>query len=147
MSTPILSILKSKPENLFHVAPGDTVHDAVQLMNSHKIGCTLVLEDGRLAGIFTERDILRRVVAAGVDPKTTLVSAVMTTSVLTVTPATTIDDVMALMFEKKIRHIPVEEEGKVVSMISIGDVNHWMVEVHKAEAEALRNYVSGGFPA
>lgn len=147
MSTPILSILKSKPERLIHVSPQVTVHGAVQVMNQHKIGCTLVLEDGALVGIFTERDILARVVAGGLDPKTTLVRSVMTTPVRTVTPSTAIDEVMSLMFEKNIRHIPVVEDGKVVSLISIGDVNRWMVQMHKAEAEALRNYVTGGFPA
>ena len=147
MSTPILSILKSKPERLIHVSPQDTVQDAVHVMNKHKIGCTIVLEDGALVGIFTERDILARVVAGGLDPKTTLVRSVMTSPVRTVTPSTAIDEVMSLMFEKNIRHIPVIEDSRVVSLISIGDVNRWMVQMHKAEAEALRNYVTGGFPA
>jgi len=147
MSTPILSILKSKPERLIHVSPSETVQAAVLVMNQHKIGCTIVLEDGALVGIFTERDILARVVAYGLDPKATLVRDVMTSPVKTVTPSTTIDDVMSLMFEKNIRHIPVVEDGKIGALISIGDVNRWMVQIHKAEAEALRNYVTGGFPA
>ncbi|HUG10870.1 MAG TPA: CBS domain-containing protein [Opitutaceae bacterium] len=147
MSTPILSILKSKPERLVYVSPTETVQAAVLVMNQHKIGCTIVLDDGALVGIFTERDILARVVASGLDPKSTLVRAVMTSPVRTVTPSTSVDEVMALMFEKNIRHIPVTENGKVVSLISIGDVNRWMVLLHKAEAEALRNYVTGGFPA
>jgi len=71
---------------------------------------------------------------------------VMTSPVRTVTPSTAIDEVMSLMFEKNIRHIPVIEDSRVVSLISIGDVNRWMVQMHKAEAEALRNYVTGGFP-
>jgi CBS domain-containing protein len=119
---------------------------AVLVMNQHKIGCTIVLEDDALVGIFTERDILARVVAAGLDPKTTSVRDVMTSPVRTVTAATAVDEVMSLMFEKNIRHIPVTENGRVVSLISIGDVNRWMVQMHKAEAEALRNYVTGGFP-
>jgi CBS domain-containing protein len=146
MSTPILSILKSKPERLIHVSSSETVQGAVQVMNQHKLGCTLVLDDDALVGIFTERDILARVFAGGLDPKTTLVRAVMTSPVRTVTPSTAIDEVMSLMFEKNIRHIPVVEETRVVSLISIGDVNRWMVQMHKAEAEALRNYVTGGFP-
>jgi CBS domain-containing protein len=116
-------------------------------MNEHKIGCTVVIENESLVGIFTERDILTRVVAAGRDPKATLVRDVMTSPVRTVTLATDIDEVMSMMFEKKIRHIPVAEDGKVVTLFSIGDVNRWMVQLHKAEAEALRNYVTGGFPA
>lgn len=147
MTTPILSILKSKPERLISVAPSDTVQSAVLVMNEHKIGCTIVLEGDSLVGIFTERDILSRVVGAGLDPKSTLVRDVMTSPVRTVSPSTDIDEVMALMFEKNIRHIPVAEDGKVATLISIGDVNRWMVQMHKAEAEALRNYVTGGFPA
>ena len=147
MSTPIQSILQSKPESLFSVAPAETVQDAVVMMNEHKIGCTVVVENGALVGIFTERDILARVVAAGLDPKTTPIRAVMTSTVLTVTPSTTIDEVMELMLEKKIRHIPVAVDGQVVTLISIGDVNRWMVQMHKAEAEALRNYVTGGLHA
>lgn len=147
MSTPIHCILKSKPERLIHISPSETVEAAVNVMNQHKIGCTIVLEEGALVGIFTERDILARVVAGGLDPKTTLVRNVMTSPVMTVTRSTSIDDVMSLMFEKNIRHIPVLEEDRVVSLISIGDVNRWMVLLHKAEAEALRNYVTGGFPA
>ena len=143
MSTSIQSILKSKPEQVISVSPTATVQDAVLTMNEHGIGCTVVTEDGTLVGIFTERDILRRVVAPGLDPKTTLVKSVMTSSVRTVTPSTSIDEVMSLMFEKKIRHIPVEEGGRIVTLISIGDVNRWMVLLHKAEAEALRSYVSG----
>lgn len=147
MTTSILPILKSKPQRLFSIAPGATVQDAVLMMNEHKIGCTLVLDGGKLAGIFTERDILTRVVAAGLDPKTTLVKTVMTSAVRTVTPATSIDEVMTLMFEKNIRHIPVLDGETIVTLISIGDVNRWTVLMHKAEAEALRNYVTGGFPA
>lgn len=147
MSTPILSILKSKPERLIHVSSSEAVQGAVHVMNQHKIGCTLVIDEGTLVGIFTERDILARVVAGGLDPKTTLVRSVMTSPVTTVTPSTSIDEVMSLMFERNIRHIPVLEQERVVSLISIGDVNRWMVQIHKAEAEALRNYVTGGFPA
>jgi CBS domain-containing protein len=146
MSTPILSILKSKPERLIYVSPSETVQSAVLVMNQHKIGCTIVLEDDALVGIFTERDILARVVAEGLDPKTTSVREVMTSPVRTVTAATAVDEVMSLMFEKNIRHIPVTESDKVVSLISIGDVNRWMVQIHKAEAEALRSSVTGGFP-
>lgn len=147
MTTSILPILKSKPEHLYSVSPTETVQDAVLVMNQHKIGCTVVMEGATLVGIFTERDILARVVAAGLDPKATLVKTVMTSPVRTVTPSTSIDEVMTLMFEKNIRHIPVVDGGKVVTLISIGDVNRWMVQLHKAEAEALRNYVTGGFPA
>jgi CBS domain-containing protein len=146
MSTPILSILKSKPERLIYVSPSETVQSAVLVMNQLKIGCTIVLEDDALVGIHTERDILARVVAGCLVPKTTSLLVVMTSPVRTVTAATAVDEVMSLMFEKNIRHIPVTESDKVVSLISIGDVNRWMVQIHKAEAEALRSYVTGGFP-
>jgi CBS domain-containing protein len=147
MSTPIQTILSSKPTRLISVPPTATVQDAVLAMNQHATGCTMVIDNGALVGIFTERDILRRVVGAGLDPKAILVKDVMTSPVRTVSPSTPVDDVMSMMFEKKIRHIPVEQDGRIVTLISIGDLNRWMVLIHKAEAEALRNYVAGGLSA
>ena len=115
-----------------------------QEMNRHKIGAILVMDGEKLAGIFTERDVLTRVVAGDLDPKTTPITAVMTTSVLTTTPVATVQQVMEIFTERRCRHLPVIEDGRLKGLISIGDVSRWVANSHRAEAESLRQYISGG---
>ena len=146
MNIPITAILDRKGHSVFSVPPTATVAEAVSEMNLRRVGCVFVIDDGRLVGIFTERDVLRRVVGNGVDPKTTPVSAVMTAGVLTISPAATVDEIMDLFTEKRCRHLPVLEDGKIVGTISIGDVTRWIGDAHRAEAEHLKNYITGGFP-
>jgi CBS domain-containing protein len=119
---------------------------AVKVMNSHKVGATLVMDGGRLVGIFTERDVLSRVVAAGLDPATTPMERVMTRNPITVASTTTIEDVMALFTAKRFRHLPVMDDGRLVGLISIGDILRRMVETHRHEAEQLKQYIAGGYP-
>lgn len=128
-----------------HTVPANvTVFEAVQKMNQHRIGAMLIMEGARLTGIFTERDALTRVIAASLDPKATPVAKVMTTTVLTVEPETTVQQVMDIFAEKRCRHLPVIQEGKLVGLISIGDVSRWVANMHRAEAESLRQYIAGG---
>lgn len=126
------------------VPVGVSVSDAVKEMNSHKIGCVLVMDGAALAGIFTERDVLTRVIAADLDPKQTPVALVMTPNVLTVAPETTVQQMMDLFAEKRCRHMPVVQNGAIIGLISIGDVSRWVASAHRAEAETLRQYISGG---
>jgi CBS domain-containing protein len=147
MSTPISALLERKGRQVYAVGPGMTIFDAVAEMNRHRVGSVMVIDGGRLLGIFTERDVLRRVVGEGVDPKRTLVAEVMTSGVTTTTPEATIEDTMALFTEKRFRHLPVVEGGKLIGTISIGDITRWMSDHHRAEAEHLKNYIAGGFPA
>ena len=126
------------------VPVGVSVSEAVKEMNRHKIGCVLVMDGAALAGIFTERDVLTRVVAADLDPKQTPVARVMTPNVLTVAPETTVQQIMDLFAEKRCRHMPVVQNGAIIGLISIGDVSRWVASAHRAEAETLRQYISGG---
>lgn len=128
------------------MAPNVSVSDAVAAMNRHRVGSILVLEDGRLVGIFTERDVLRRVVGAGLDPKSTPLAAVMTTGVITITPESSVEETMVIFTEKRCRHLPVIDDGTLVGTISIGDITRWMADAHRAEAEHLKAYITGGFP-
>lgn len=144
MNTAISAILERKGRQVYSVNPTATVAEAVAEMNRHRVGSTMVLDGGRLVGVFTERDVLRRVVGAGVDPKTTRVSEVMTSPVITITPLTTIEETMDIFTQKRCRHLPVTEEGKLIGTISIGDVTRWMSDHHRAEAEHLKNYITGG---
>lgn len=146
MNTPVAVLLSRKGSAVQTVAPSDTIADAVRVMNEKKIGSVLVVEGGRLSGIFTERDVLSRVVGAGVDPRTTRVSVVMTAQLETIAPDMTLGDVMGLFTHKRCRHLPVVADGELLGLISIGDVSRWLADTHQAEAEHLRQYIAGGYP-
>lgn len=147
MNAPITAILDRKGRNVFSVPPTVSVSDAVAEMNRNRVGSVLIMDGGRLVGIFTERDVLRRVVGAGLDPKRTPVTEVMTPGVMTISPAASIEETMVLFTEKRFRHLPVLDQGRLVGTISIGDITRWMADAHRAEAEHLKNYITGGFPA
>ncbi|MDP1581064.1 MAG: CBS domain-containing protein [Candidatus Didemnitutus sp.] len=147
MNTSISTLLEHKAGGIKSVPSSVSVSEAVQEMNRHKIGCMLVMDGEKLAGIFTERDVLTRVVAADLDPKGTPVNRVMTANVLTVGPEKTVQEMMELFTEKRCRHMPVMKDGKLVGLISIGDVSRWVASAHRAEAESLRQYIGGGLSA
>jgi len=144
MNTSIATLLQQKKSALFTIPTTVSVAEAVEAMNANKVGSVLVMEGSRLAGIFTERDVLRRVVCASLDPRQTSVTKVMTTPVLTVAPTATVQEVMDIFTEKRCRHLPVVEQEKVTGVISIGDVSRWVANAHRAEAESLRQYIAGG---
>ena len=97
-------------------------------------------------GMFTERDVLTRVVAAGRDSKVTAVRDVMTKDYLSISKDTSIEDAMQMMTEKRVRHLPIFDGEQLVGMISIGDVTRWLLQVNEMEAENLRRYVFDGYP-
>jgi CBS domain-containing protein len=144
MNVPVSAILDRKGRNVYSVAPTVTVAEAVAEMNLHRVGSVMVMDGGRLVGIFTERDVLRRVVGPGLDPHQVTVEKVMTSNVMTIAQDSTIEDVMALFTERRFRHLPVVEHGELVGTISIGDVTRWISDHHQAEAEHLKNYIAGG---
>ena len=143
MNTSIATLLAGKGRALHTVPTTVTVTEAVQKMNQHRIGAVLVLEGERLAGIFTERDVLTRVIAASLDPKVTSITKAMSANVLTIAPEATVQEVMDIFAEKRCRHLPVIEHGKLTGLISIGDVSRWVANAHRAEAESLRSYIAG----
>ncbi|MCH8344058.1 MAG: CBS domain-containing protein [Planctomycetes bacterium] len=115
--------------------PQATVLEAAQLMNDRHIGSVLVTEGNQLVGIFTERDVLRRVVADQRDPATTTVADVMTSPVACAAPHTTLDEIRTVMRDKRIRHVPVVNGGAVLGMISLGDLNK---AEHDGQVETIR---------
>ena len=143
MKTSISALLERKGTVVHSIAPTLSVSDAVAEMNRHRIGAMVVLDGRRLVGIFTERDVLRRVVGANLDPRRALVADVMSTGVLTISPEATIEQTMNIFTEKRLRHLPVINGGELVGVISIGDITRWMADSHAAEDEHLRNYISG----
>jgi CBS domain-containing protein len=147
MNTPISALLERKGSVVHSVAPTVSVFAAVSEMNRHRIGAIVVLDGERLVGIFTERDVLRRIVGAGLDPRRALVADVMTPNLITIAPDATIEQTMNLFTEKRCRHLPVVNGGQLAGVISIGDITRWMADSHRAEAEHLKSYIAGGFPA
>jgi CBS domain-containing protein len=133
-------LLVSKGSPKVHtIAPGASVLDAVEAMNSRKIGALLVVEEGKVAGIFTERDVLQRVIGQMLRPSATPVSEVMSTKVVCVDPDTDLDEVSTIMKDRRIRHVPVcDGQGSLLGMVSIGDVN----AVHASHREAALNYLN-----
>lgn len=144
MNIAISSLLERKGSAVYAVTPTMTIAEAVSEMNRMRVGSVVVMEGFRLVGIFTERDVLRRVVGAGIDPKIMRVADVMTRGVNTITPRTTVEETMIMFAEKRCRHLPVVSEGRLIGLISIGDISRWMAEAHQAEAEHLKNYIAGG---
>ena len=147
MNTPISALLERKGAGVHSIPPTLSVYDAVAEMNRHRIGAIVVLDGTRLVGIFTERDVLRRVVGAGLDPRGALVADVMSPGVITIATEATIEQTMTIFTERRCRHLPVVRGGQLLGVISIGDVTRWMADTHRAEAEHLRNYISGGASA
>ncbi|OHE87525.1 MAG: hypothetical protein A3G75_08690 [Verrucomicrobia bacterium RIFCSPLOWO2_12_FULL_64_8] len=145
MNTSISTLLRRKGSTAFSVAPNVTVAEAVHEMNSHKVGSVLITDGGRLVGIFTERDVLTRVVPADIDPKKHAVAEVMTRDPLTIAPEATVQEVMDIFANRRFRHLPVIVDGRVVGLISIGDVSRWVADTHRHEAEQLKQYITGGY--
>jgi len=138
------SMLATKNHALATLPPDASVLEAAKLMNDRHIGSVLVLQDGALVGIFTERDVMRRVVAAGRAPDATPLAKVMTTPVACAAPETTCDELRKVMREKRIRHVPVIDGGSraVLGMISIGDLNRAEIDVQVETIRYLEQYMS-----
>ena len=140
----VQDVLAAKGHSVFYTTPQTNVLDAVHKMNEHKLGALVVMEDGRACGMFTERDVLKRVVGDGLSPVNTIVADVMTRDVICVEPSAELDEVSAIMKQRRIRHVPVcEENGQVVGMISIGDVNGFYASNQEATLTFLNDYIYG----
>lgn len=140
----VQAIVSRKGSQVLTVCPDTTVLDASRLMNEHKIGALIVVDGERVRGMFTERDVLRRVVAEQRDPATTKVAEVMTDKVVTCSPEIEVDHARNIFMEKRIRHLPVlDENQRLVGMISIGDLNAWELTGQEIKIAALEEYLYG----
>ena len=134
----LLGTLLDQQESAVHsVGPDTSVTECVSQMNEQRIGAMLVIENDQLLGIFTERDAITKVLGAGLEPSYTKVSAVMSHNPICVTPTTTLDEAMTIISQQRIRHLPVVQDGKVLGMISSGDLTHWLVEDRSGEIREL----------
>ena len=145
MNPPVSTLLADKGSAIHSVPSSATVGDAVRVMNDHKVGAVLVMDADQLVGIFTERDVLYRVVAAGLTPATTPLAQVMTRNPKVLAADATVSEALAFISEKRCRHLPLLENGKLIGLVSQGDITRWLVQAHKAQAEHLMNYISGEY--
>ena len=134
-------MLEGKKYRLLSVAPEATVYDALDLMAQHDVGALIVLDGERLVGIFSERDYARKVILFGKSSKETLVREIMTDKVLCVRPEQSVDQCMALMTDKRVRHLPVLDHKKVIGVISIGDVVKEVISEQQFVIEQLEQYI------
>lgn len=137
----VQEILRGKKYTLLSIKPEATVYEALQLMAVYDVGALLVMEGELLAGIFSERDYARKVILLGKSPTETLVSEIMTPRVLWVRPEQSVEECMALMTDRHVRHLPVIHESRVVGVISIGDVVKEVISEQKFAIEQLVHYI------
>jgi CBS domain-containing protein len=134
--TPLNKIFE-EGEAIHSVGPETTVTECVRLMTVSKIGALIVMHGERLVGIFTERDALNKVLAGGLDPGKTKVSEVMTKDPYCISPTTTVGDAMKLITKRRFRHLPIVDNGKVLAVVSSGDLTHWLVQGQMGEVQEL----------
>ena len=138
----VRELLAKKGSEVWSVSPDATVYDALQLMAARNVGAVLVLDDGELAGILSERDYARQVILKGKASRDTPVRDIMTTAVVSVSPERTIDDCMALMTERRIRHLPVLKSDVLLGVLSIGDVVKAVISEKEFHIEQLESYIA-----
>jgi CBS domain-containing protein len=137
----IRDLLARKGSRVISIRPDATVLEAALLMNESGIGGLVVLDGGTLAGVVTERDMMRRVIAQRRDPAATEVRAVMTSPVVTCAPGTTVEEAAAVMTNRRIRHLPVQEGGRLVGLITIGDLLAFQVAEQQATIQYMSSYI------
>ena len=143
--TSVEKLLKIKGNETWSIAPQATVYEALQKMSDKDAGAMLVIDDGNLVGIFTERDYARKLILKGRFSRDTAVSELMTQEVLYVEPQNSIEDCMVLMTAKRVRHLPVLDKGQLVGVVTIGDVVKQVISEQLSAIEQLEKYIAGGY--
>jgi CBS domain-containing protein len=140
----VRQVLEDKGYAVETVTPETSVYDALQKMSNRGVGALVVIEGGEIRGLFSERDYARKIVLQGRASKNTPVQEVMTRRVITVEPQQTVEACMVLMTEKRIRHLPVVENGRLIGIVSIGDVLKAIIEAQRLTIEELATYITSG---
>ena len=139
----IREILKDKGSEIWSIAPGQTVFEAIQLMAIRRIGALLVIDDQELVGVVSERDYAREVILKGRSSKDTPISDIMSTQVITITPESRIEESLSLMTEHRVRHLPVLEHERIAGVVSIGDLVKEIIKDQQSTIEQLESYIKG----
>lgn len=139
----VSDILNSKGHDVYSVSPSDSVYDSLKLMADKEVGALLVMDGEKLVGIVTERDYARKVILEGKSSKSATVDEVMTRHVLCASPERTVDECMALMTDKRARHLPVVDHKRVVGIVSIGDLVKALISEQQVLIDQLQHYISG----
>ena len=139
----VKQIVEAKGDDIWFIQPDDTVFNAIKLMAEKEIGAILVMKEGKLVGILSERDYARKVILKGKSSEQTPVKDIMTSNVLCASPEQTVEECMALMTDKRIRHLPVMDGERVKGMISIGDLVKDIIAEQKFVIEQLGHYIRG----
>jgi CBS domain-containing protein len=147
MNGTVGAILKRKGTRIWSVTPDQTVYEAIEMMAEKAVGALLVISDGELAGIISERDYARKVILKGRSSKTTVIQEIMTSPVIFVSPGQTVDECMELMTRNRIRHLPIVDGERILGIVSIGDLVKWVVSEQEETIEHLQNYISAKYPS
>jgi len=139
----VQQLLDHKGSQVVSIAPEASVLEALKLMAEKAIGSLVVMKDDSLVGVITERDYARKVIIKGRTAEVTPVAEIMSTEVITISPGQTVKECMTIMSERRIRHLPVMENGQVVGLVSIGDLVQAIIRSQQAEIEQLEQYISG----
>ena len=139
----LMNIVSAKGTDVFSVSPAAPVVDAVKMMDERKVGALLVMEGGHLVGIVSERDVARKVILGGKDARSTSVLEIMTARPVCGRPDLKVNEAMAIMTDKRIRHLPVADGNRVVGVVSIGDLVKETIEEQKFLIEQLEHYITG----
>ena len=142
----ISEILKNKPPAIWSISPEATVFEAIQMMADKNVGALLAMAEGRLHGVITERDYTRKVAIKGKSSRETKVHEIISTPVISASPAHTVEECMRLMTTHRVRHLPVLEQEMVVGIVSIGDLVNWIISAQSMTITQLERYISGQYP-
>ena len=147
MESRLSNILHDKGHTIHAVSPDTSIYECAKIMSSTGIGALMVMENEKLVGIISERDIIRKLVASHSDISEFKVADIMTKEVMTVPPSMTVAEAMRLVTEKRFRHLPVMENGKLIGIISIGDLTRWAMLAQENEISSLTKYIHGDHSA
>lgn len=147
ISGTISQILASKGSEVTTTTPEAVVFDALTVMGEKNIGALVVMDGDQVVGVFSERDYSRKVILQGKTSRATCVREVLSQPVITITPTDSIEECMERMTVHRIRHLPVVDGGKLVGVVSIGDVVNWIMHAQRHAIQQLTGYISGQYPA
>ena len=145
MDSTVAVVIKKKGSEVYSIASTATIFDALTLMAEKRIGALVVMDEDELKGIFSERDYARKVILAGRSSQEMKVHEIMSAKVITVKPEDTVSTCMQHMTDKRCRHLPVMKDGKVIAVVSLGDLVNWIISSQKRTIHDLEDFISGDF--